>query len=230
MDGKPANRHGGTDWALRIGGGIGGAVVSAFGPDLVPEVWKLPVFLAGVVLVCVSFAPRLGALCRWILGWKVGGRMTLIVLGALLMLTGGFVAYQGFSGGRIAPTAKPKSGENSAEAPEAKTPSAICLGDNEHIVTMCLFLNSENRFEGNVEFDCARFPMLPESKTKLSVVSLSMLPRYTQRQLQIYNAQKLGELAKDVARELAIACGDIKTLSRPEKAFLIERLTAYANS
>lgn len=106
----------------------------------------------------------------------------------------------------------------------------ICLGANEYVVTLCLFLNSDDGFEANVVFDCARFPMLPPSKTGLSVVSLSMLPRYNEKQLDLYKATKLGDLPKDVASEIAAACATIKTLSRVEKNFVIERLTAYANS
>lgn len=104
----------------------------------------------------------------------------------------------------------------------------ICLGDNEYVVTICLFLNSEDRFEGNISFVCARLPMLPPSRTGLSVVSLSLLPRYTEKQLQLYRAEKIGELPKDVAAEIVEACRLVKTLSRPEKAFVIDRLSAYA--
>lgn len=106
----------------------------------------------------------------------------------------------------------------------------ICLGDNEHCVTLCLFLNSEGGYEGNLVLDGARFPMLPESKTGKSVVSLSMIPRYTARQLELYKARKLGEIAKDVAAEIAAFCASAKTLTRAEKAFVIERLMAYVNA
>lgn len=106
----------------------------------------------------------------------------------------------------------------------------ISLGNNEYEVVLCLFINSDDRFEGSVSFDDTRFPMLPRSKTGRSAVSLSMLPRYNERQLALFKARKLGELSKDVAVEIATACETAKTLTREEKRFVIERLTTYAAS
>jgi len=104
----------------------------------------------------------------------------------------------------------------------------ICLGDNEHRVLLCLFINSDGRFAGTVTFDDTRFPMLPRSKTGQSAVSLSLLPRYNAKQLVLFKARKLGVLPKDVATEIAVACSTVKTLTREEKRFVIDRLTEYA--
>lgn len=106
----------------------------------------------------------------------------------------------------------------------------ICLGQNEFIVTICLFLNSDNKFEGCITFNNEAFLMIPPSKTGKSVVSLALLPRYTEKQLAAYKAVKVGELSKDIAGEIALACATIKTLSRVDKAFVVDRLTLYAES
>lgn len=106
----------------------------------------------------------------------------------------------------------------------------LCLGTNGGLATLCLYLNSENKFEANIEFEGARFPMIPVSKTGLTVVSLTALPRYTDKQLALFKAKKVGELGKDVAAEIAAHCAKVKTLTRDEKTFVVSVLEAYAAS
>lgn len=77
-------------------------------------------------------------------------------------------------------------------------------------------------------FECARFPTLPPSDSGESVVSFSMMPRFTAEQLALYGATKFGALSKDVAEELAAHCTGIKTLTKLEKDFALRALAALA--
>ena len=100
----------------------------------------------------------------------------------------------------------------------------LCLGENEHGVIICLFFNSEAGFLDNQPFDCARFPMLPASGTGLTVAAYSLLPKYNPRQLSIFKAVKLGEIDKTVAAEMLAFASGIKSLSRPDKAYVLAQL------
>jgi len=102
----------------------------------------------------------------------------------------------------------------------------LCLGPNEAGVFLFLYLNSENGFDGDAGFDCSRIPSLPPSKTGQSVVSFSMMPRFTQAQLDLYGMKPCGFIPKDVAEELVKHCSGVKTLSRPEKNFAMDALSA----
>jgi hypothetical protein len=105
----------------------------------------------------------------------------------------------------------------------------ICLGPNEAGVYLFLYLNSENGFSGDVVFDCARIPSIPASATGESVVSFSMVPRFTSAQLKLYGATSFGMLPKDVAQQLLEHCADVKTLTRSEKQFVLQALAAIAS-
>ncbi|UTP39806.1 hypothetical protein M9M90_01125 [Phenylobacterium sp. LH3H17] len=104
----------------------------------------------------------------------------------------------------------------------------VCLGDNAHGVLVCLYLNSAGGYLDNQPFDCLRFPMIPPSASGLTVVAYSMLPRYAHRQLTIFKAQKLGEIAKDVAAEMAAFVPGVKSLPKPDKAFVLGQLQMMA--
>lgn len=106
----------------------------------------------------------------------------------------------------------------------------LSLGVNEHLVTVCLYLNSENKYADNIEFDCADFEMLPESKTGKTVVSLTALPRYNDRQLRIFRAQSVGWLDKAIAAQIAAHSLNAKALTAPERAFVAKQLYDYAAS
>ncbi|WP_332765951.1 hypothetical protein [Phenylobacterium sp.] len=90
------------DAAMQYAVAFGGVLVTGVAPDLVPDVLKLPVVLFGLALVSISLFPSVRSFCHWVLKRK-RGRMTLIFIGALLMVTGGYIAYQGaFAGARLA--------------------------------------------------------------------------------------------------------------------------------
>jgi len=100
----------------------------------------------------------------------------------------------------------------------------LSLGVNDAGVDCLLYLNSEGGFDGNLEFDCGRFPMIPPSDTGRTVLSLTGLARLNERQAKLFKAERLGEIDADLAREMLNHATTVKTLSRAEKAFVLERL------
>ena len=106
----------------------------------------------------------------------------------------------------------------------------ICLGQNEVAVTLCLFLNSKNKYANDVVFECSAFPMIPSSSTGLSVVSLSLVPRYSDEKLSLYNAKLLGVISKDVAKKLLQACEGFSPLTKPEKVFAVQALRTFLSN
>jgi len=102
----------------------------------------------------------------------------------------------------------------------------LCLGQDEFGFTICMFLNSEHKFERDLPYDCARFEMIPASDTNLTVVSLSNFLRFDDRRLRLYRAKHLGKIAADIAAEIVEFCqaGNAKGLNRAEKEFVISRL------
>lgn len=106
----------------------------------------------------------------------------------------------------------------------------ICLGQNEFVITLCLFLNSKHGYQSDIVFDCSLFPMIPASSTGLSVVSLSMMPRYSEAQLNLYQAERIGVIREDVAGEILVACKASSALTKLEKAFAIRALESLLSN
>lgn len=100
----------------------------------------------------------------------------------------------------------------------------ICLGANAHGTFLFLFLNSENGYVGDCIFPCAEFPTVPVSDTGETVVSFSMLPRFTEAQLNLHGAQSFGFVAQPVAQKLRDFLDTTKTLSKPDKANVLTAL------
>ena len=100
----------------------------------------------------------------------------------------------------------------------------ICLGVNEQGTYLFLFLNSENGYQGDCIFPCSEFPTLPLSKTGKSVVSFSMLPRFTGEKLTSLGAKVKGQVDKAVAQTLRKHLNTVRTLANPEKMFVAAAL------
>ncbi|MDQ3247116.1 MAG: hypothetical protein M3Q52_09570 [Pseudomonadota bacterium] len=100
----------------------------------------------------------------------------------------------------------------------------ICLGANEHGTFLFLFLNSDNGYANDCIFPCSDFPSLAPSSTRQSVVSFSMLPRFTTAQLDLHNAQSFGMIGKPVAQALRTHLESVKSLPRPDKKFAMAAL------
>jgi hypothetical protein len=106
---------------------------------------------------------------------------------------------------------------------------ALCLGVDRFGFCQCIFLNSKNNFAGDIEFDCARFSMIPTSDTGITVVSLSTPQRYDDQRLLLFKAAGLGVLSRDVAFEILQFCEAryARKLTGQEKTLVVHRLTEY---
>ncbi len=88
-----------------------------------------------------------------------------------------------------------------------------------------LFLNSEAAgFAGCYEVSCARVPCLPPSDTGKTVFSFTMVPRYTDAQLKLHKAAKMGVLEKALAQELLEFAKTALALTDAEKKTVLAAL------
>jgi hypothetical protein len=87
-----------------------------------------------------------------------------------------------------------------------------------------IFMNSDPSFDNTFSVPCARIPCIPPSSTGVTVFSFGLLPIYNDRQLKLFNAIKLGELALDVAQDVRAFANGIDVLTRPEKRMVIDAL------
>jgi hypothetical protein len=94
-----------------------------------------------------------------------------------------------------------------------------------------LYLNSEIKHAGVIAVECARVPCLPPSETGNTCFSFNMIPRYSDKQLGLYKAKKLGEIDSQLATDiLAFSMYDtnVKALTGPERKVVREALKAMA--
>ena len=97
----------------------------------------------------------------------------------------------------------------------------IFLGANEHDVLLFLYINSENGYAGDIIFQNADFPNIPENADGDSVVSFSMLPRVARAKFNAMPSNSFGSVSADVAARLLAHCPSVKTLPRSEKQFVM---------
>ena len=89
-----------------------------------------------------------------------------------------------------------------------------------------LYMNSDPTFDETYEVNCDRVPCLPKSDTGKTVFTFAVIPRYTDRQLVLYKAEKLGELDKALAEELWEFASTVRTLNNSERVFVRAALAA----
>lgn len=86
-----------------------------------------------------------------------------------------------------------------------------------------LFLNSDPGYQGTYDVPCARVPCLPPSQTGFTCFSFNMMPRFNARQLELYQATKMGVLDRVLAGELetfALVPSNIEGLNSPERTLV----------
>ena len=103
----------------------------------------------------------------------------------------------------------------------------IYLGQNEFLVSLCIFLNSRVRSPTDVIFDCSDFPTILPSATGLSVVSLSMVPRFKAEQFELYQAMKQGVISVSVAQKIVDHCPAARALTTNERRFVSTQLEYF---
>ena len=124
-----------------------------------------------------------------------------------------------FSVGDIAQVFSPVAGKK-------KYHLCVCCA-NEHGVERFLFINSGDGYEGDIVVDDKAIGCLPESPTGQSVISCSIVVRYTDDQLKKYNAKKLGELRLDILEKVAKTVSATKALSKEERNPISASLSAH---
>ena len=101
----------------------------------------------------------------------------------------------------------------------------LCVcGVNAHGVLRFFYINSGSGYEGDLVYDDRELPYLPKSPTGQSVISLSYLPIYSEKELKLYRAEKLGELDKRIIRELLSELPRVRKLSRQDRNLAINGL------
>lgn len=90
------------------------------------------------------------------------------------------------------------------------------------------YLNSDPNFEQTYVVDCDRVPCLPKSDTGKTAFSFALLPRYNDRQLTLYKAEKLGELDAILAKELHVFAKTVKILNSADRKIVLAALAEIA--
>jgi len=104
----------------------------------------------------------------------------------------------------------------------------IKLADEEGVAQF-LYLNSDAHYEDCYAVDCARVPCISRSRTGLTAFGFGMIPRYDERRLQLFRAEKVGELSGDVAAELRPFAERVETLTRRDRATVLAALDCIIN-
>ncbi len=87
-----------------------------------------------------------------------------------------------------------------------------------------LFMNSEERFDSEYSVNCRRVPCLPPSRTGKTVFSFTMVPKYNDKQLKIYRADKKGSIDSVLAADLLQHVEGVQTLTKSEKRTILVAL------
>jgi hypothetical protein len=94
-----------------------------------------------------------------------------------------------------------------------------------------LFLNSNPDRAGVFTVPCNRVPCLPESKTGTTSFSFNMVPRYSEAQLKLYRAKKMGVLDPGLAAEMVEFAKYAKGLTSSERKAVVAALVfIYENN
>ena len=91
-----------------------------------------------------------------------------------------------------------------------------------------LYLNSDPTFEDTFVCDCTKIPCLPVSKSGKTAVSFALLPRYNERQLRLFKAEKLGVLEPTLAVEIHKTASSAKTMTTAERKIVLAALEAIS--
>jgi hypothetical protein len=123
-----------------------------------------------------------------------------------------------FAVGDIVRIFAPQAGHN-------KYQLCIFTGDDT-IAFRFLYLNSNPTFIGTYVVDCDRVPCIPKSATGKTAFSFALLPRYSAKQLSLYQAVKIGELDRTLAAELHTFATTVKTINSADRSVVLTALAA----
>jgi hypothetical protein len=95
---------------------------------------------------------------------------------------------------------------------------------NEAQVSHFLYFNSGDGFENDFPVPPSEAECLPPSPTGVSVLSCTFMPRYTDRHLELYGAEKIGELGLASMKSLLDYIPQCRVLNGRERRAIIEAL------
>jgi hypothetical protein len=101
----------------------------------------------------------------------------------------------------------------------------VCCA-NEDGIEKFLFINSGDGYEADFVVRDQDIDCLPQSPTGKSVISCSLVVRYTQRQLQLYKALRLGELDAAILTELNDFIAQSPALSKETREEVVTSIQA----
>jgi hypothetical protein len=105
----------------------------------------------------------------------------------------------------------------------------LCIAvGTDGAATQFLFLNSDPDRMGSYVVPCERVPCLEPSKTGKTAFSFTMIPRYSDGQMRLYKAEKLGELDSQLAAELLGFAKTVRTLPRKDLKVVTDALEKIA--
>lgn len=87
-----------------------------------------------------------------------------------------------------------------------------------------LFINSKTGYDGDLTLVDGEISCLPASPTGQTVVSCSLLVRANHRQLQLFCAEKIGDLSIPVARKLHKFVQTAQTFTKTEQQLVLDAL------
>ena len=115
------------------------------------------------------------------------------------------------------------------QADRKKYHFCVQIADSEQSA-LFLFMNSDPNYADCLVVDCSRVPDIDPSQTGSTAISFSMLVRYNQRQLRIYEASVVGQVPSDVLEEMLETAQSVKSLPAKEKSIVLDCLTKLLNS
>lgn len=99
----------------------------------------------------------------------------------------------------------------------------LCVGDDDGVYKF-LMINSEDGFKSDVVFKDGEIPGLPESRTGLSVVSLSAIARVKVKKMDLWQPTFVAKMPKSILIRIRNEVAGMASLTRPEKQLLTKLL------
>lgn len=95
---------------------------------------------------------------------------------------------------------------------------------NQNKVQRFFYINSGSGYEGDFVYQDSDFQCLPPSPTGQSVVSCSYLLIYSEKEMGLYKARKLGTVEPKIVADLVAGLPKVRKLSPPDRALAIQGL------
>lgn len=103
----------------------------------------------------------------------------------------------------------------------------LCVcGSNANGVLRFFYINSGDGYEGDFSYNDTELPYLPASPTGKSVISTSYLLIYSEKELKLYRARRLGTLSTDIVSVLVSELPKVRKLPPQDRKLAVSGLAA----